>query len=308
MHHCILCKNKGIEPIFYSDKIGNKRNIVRCKKCGFMFMNPMPTKKDLLKLYSYDWDSQFGRIKTSRLKSLLLEMGSKIHENMQIRNRLNFIKGLVELDKKDILEVGCSNGKLLKELNKKGSVVKGIEPSKESEIAKKNGIEIIGSDVSEVRGVFDVILIFMVIEHLNDPIKELKSLRKLLKKNGLIIIEVPNTPKPDGLNKIILESVFNNVHTLHFNSKSLEYAILKSGFKKLYSEEVETKKIFNQNIYDFYPEEDKKINYFNQFLIITCSLYLLLLYFFGRSTNKKVEVPSDWKGPGNWLRFVAIKK
>ena len=70
---------------------------------------------------------------------------------------------------------------------------------------------------------------------------------------------------------------------------------------------IETKKLFNQNIYDFYPDKNKKIGIFKQIMIMISSVYLLLLYILGRSTNKKVDKNTKkWKGPGNWLRFVGI--
>ena len=307
MYPCIICNNREFKEVFYSDKIGKKRDLVRCVKCGLMFLHPMPTEKELTELYSQEWDSCFGRIKTSKLKLMLLGAGSRIHEDMQITNRLNFIKSVTELKDKKVLEIGCARGRLLKRLQGKGCIVRGVEPSKEARIAEKDGIEIIGSDISEVREKFDIILMFMVLEHLSEPIKELREVRKNLNKNGLLFIEVPNTPNPAGLQEHVLQSVFNNVHTYHFNSENLEKAVVKSGFRKFHSETVEIKRLLNQNIYDFYPDNGKNIGKIKQSLILISSFYLLFLYALGRSTNKRVTKDMEtWKCPGNWLRFVGI--
>jgi 2-polyprenyl-3-methyl-5-hydroxy-6-metoxy-1,4-benzoquinol methylase len=307
VYPCIVCNNREFKEVFYSDKVGEKRDLVKCMKCGLMFLHPMPTKKELTELYSQEWDSHFGRIGASKLKSILLEKGSGIHDGMQITNRFNFIKSVIELKGKSVLEIGCAKGGLLKRLQSHGCIVKGIEPSKEAKIAEKDGIAVIGGDISEVKEKFDIILMFMVLEHLSEPIKELKEIRKRLNKNGLLFIEVPNTPNPVGLQEHILQSVFNNVHTYHFNSENLEMAVVKSGFRKFYSETVKIKELFNQNIYDFYPDGCGKIGIIKQLFILLSSVYLLFLYALGWNTNKKTAKGlNEWKGHGNWLRFVAI--
>ena len=73
------------------------------------------------------------------------------------------------------------------------------------------------------KGKFDVITSFFAFEHTPDPLKELRTIKTLLKPDGLVYILVPN--------------VFDNVgdfivadHVHHYSKISLRYMMEKSGF------------------------------------------------------------------------------
>ena len=66
---------------------------------------------------------------------------------------------------------------------------------------------------------------YMVLEHLANPIKILNTLKNGLKKGGHLIIEVPYSPykEYESLDEFELCKVFENVHLFHFSRKNVEY-------------------------------------------------------------------------------------
>ena len=93
----------------------------------------------------------------------------------------------------DILDFGCGWGgylNLTKEISRSSI---GMELNLENkEIVKNNGIDCFDS-FEEINGhTFDLITLNHVFEHLIDPLETLTNLRKLLKDDGLLIIEVPH--------------------------------------------------------------------------------------------------------------------
>ena len=75
-------------------------------------------------------------------------------------------------------------------------------------------------------------IIISVLEHVLDPIHFLKSLKKLLKKNGKVIIECPSINDP--LVKLYDVKLYKNFYydqcINYFNMKHLKKIASKSGF------------------------------------------------------------------------------
>jgi 2-polyprenyl-3-methyl-5-hydroxy-6-metoxy-1,4-benzoquinol methylase len=103
----------------------------------------------------------------------------------------------------------------------------GVEPGEiYRKYAKKNGFEIYSSmdDMGrKVQTKFDLITMMHVLEHLDNPLDFLKTLRaKWLKTNGYLIIEVPNTYAHDS---------FEFAHVSAFTPHTFREMMHLAGFK-----------------------------------------------------------------------------
>ncbi len=167
-----------------------------------------------------------------------------------------------------ILDVGCGGGIICEPLARLGARVTGIDfaPNniKAAKIhSKKNKLKInyIYKDIekSKFNEKFDVILMFEVLEHLDNWKKTIKNIKKNLNKNGLIIISTINRNllsklfainiaenifhwipkgthdynkliKPEELKKILLKEKFNfnNIKGLVFNPLNREWKLSKN--------------------------------------------------------------------------------
>lgn len=94
-----------------------------------------------------------------------------------------------------IMEIGCSDGFLLSTLKEQGfSNLIGIEPGPQADDARKRGLNVIKDYFSEkyTKEKYDGFILQHVFEHFTDPFEILIYLKKALKENGKIVIEVPN--------------------------------------------------------------------------------------------------------------------
>lgn len=113
---------------------------------------------------------------------------AKNYRKYQIHLIKPFMKG-------EILEVGPGNGYVINNFinNKKITL---IEPEKyffkilKKKFVKKN-VKVLRCKINSLNKKFDTILYSDVIEHINQDISELNKAKKLLKKNGHLIIVVP---------------------------------------------------------------------------------------------------------------------
>ena len=96
------------------------------------------------------------------------------------------------------LDFGCGDCQLLKDAQAEGFEIYGtdIERRIQSKVESIGGNWISLQDLGSYTKSFDIITMFQSIEHLQNPVEELKTLQRLLSPGGLLVIE---TPSPDGL-------------------------------------------------------------------------------------------------------------
>lgn len=220
-----------------------------------------------------------------------------IHE---LRN-LNFqkiISKILSIKKKPkILEIGSGDGLFVYMLLKKNINIKGIEPH-QSYIKKKFLKKFIIKDVfplkrkkKEWNRFFDFIVFNDSLEHFKN--KELKNviieLKKFLKKNGYLVINMPTTNGKlyllsKFLYKIKIPSFFERMwqknfsspHQFYFNEKNLSKFLQIFKFKMVYSGYL--KVVNNNGLYDRIALSHK--NY-----LINIVLYILI-YFLNPIINR----------------------
>ena len=79
---------------------------------------------------------------------------------------------------------------------------------------------------------YSAITFFQVIEHIKNPLEYLKSAKKLLKKDGVLLITTPNQKSPLRLLFGSHWSVFKTPsHHFFYSKKSLEHLLRAAGFK-----------------------------------------------------------------------------
>ena len=113
--------------------------------------------------------------------------------------RVNKILSLIPSDKKlKVLDLGCYTGVVLDELKKKGHEVIGAELSEYGiNECKRKEIPVLKYDLNVYPYPFksesyDVIICAEVIEHLIVPDLILNEIRRILKKDGILILTTPN--------------------------------------------------------------------------------------------------------------------
>ena len=121
----------------------------------------------------------------------------KRFENTSKSKTFNNIVRIFDLDKKSVLDIGCSFGEFVARFGK-GST--GITITKdEVEYGIKRGLDIrygnIESDNFVLEEKYDAIFANNLFEHLYSPHNFLYKIKKYLKPNGILILGVPCIPK-----------------------------------------------------------------------------------------------------------------
>jgi len=227
---CNLCGADDAETLFEAGKAQINR-IVKCRRCGLMYSNPRirPVDQDLIKGYEPDLTKNADEYDPSRFEK----------ERMQVRDYSDTRRYLASLypQRGRLLELGCSMGFLLKAFGEDGWDVIGIEPDRGfcEFVERKHGITALPTVLEESGvpdGSIDVVVFIHVIEHLPDPLETLRSIYRVMKPGGHLVIE---TPRYDSLMFRLLghreRSVSCDGHIYFFTTETLGKLTEKAGFE-----------------------------------------------------------------------------
>lgn len=138
-----------------------------------------------------------------------------------------------------LLDVGCALGDCLEEAERLGwEEVEGLEISDYAyKFAKKRGLRVKKGTLSSTtyaKNSFDIVLHQDVIEHVIDPVDELKRAYKILKPRGLIYIVTPNV---GGLWSKLLGPRWYHYkpveHVMYFSQETMRRALKNAGFNNI---------------------------------------------------------------------------
>ena len=222
---CPLCssKNKGIEIYNYSCDAGpvlGRISITHamCDFCGFVYNNPRPPK-DLIDQHYQGISSGTTFNENTR--------GTRI--NKLINERTAFIyKHLPNKKIGMLIDIGCGSGELLKALNINKISKTGLDPSQENRISQDRLIQFMKGGFEDLDwhdNEYDVILNISSLEHYYYPNKAISIFSKILKNDGLLFIEIPNSLAP--INQI--SDFYSFEHLSHFTKYTISKMLKNFG-------------------------------------------------------------------------------
>lgn len=189
-----------------------------CKNCDLIFTEPMKSPGNEF------YENIFLPYKIGR-----------ILDNQQLRwPQKMFLKNETILHGK-LLDIGCNVGLFISNALKVGYDVTGIDfDQKAVEIAKTNPRlkqvypYTLEKFISIFEDKFDVISLFDVLEHLDNPREIFQQIRKILKIGGYVVLSIPNRER--NIN------TFSDMdlpphHLTQWNENSVQYLLTNFGFR-----------------------------------------------------------------------------
>ena len=167
--------NARHSPSHVGDKNGHPFH--RCGECGLLFVWPLPDGN--LEIYSEDYFAGardgFGYVDYDRDKSAMEDT---------FESYLDLLAGR-HPQLGDLLDVGAATGFFLDLARRRGWKTCGVEPSKyASLVASQKNLTVHCGVLEELNlpdASFDVVTMWDVIEHVNDPSESLKAACRLLR-------------------------------------------------------------------------------------------------------------------------------
>lgn len=209
-------------------------NVVCCKACGLMRTNPRPTQATIGYYYPDDYGPyrvSGGATPERKSSGFFRRLFRSLHHSIVDYKTI----AMPDMAPGRMLEVGCASGAFLRVMSDKGWHVEGIEfSSSAAKAAIDAGYPVhVGplEHAPKPSEPVDLIVGWMVVEHLHDPVAALRKMREWVKPGGWLVISVPNAGALEfrvfGANWYALQ--LPN-HLFHFTPATVEKLLKKSGW------------------------------------------------------------------------------
>lgn len=200
-------------------------SFVRCASCGLVQQNPQPSNEAVAARYGESHGQDY--------------LGYELeHERAFLRLQELALRdiGFGGMDRGRILDVGCATGALLESLRAADWSVAGVELCAPSAEYARNAraLDVRPSSLENAafpEHSFDVVHASHLIEHLNDPRTFVRQARRVLKKDGTLLIATPNI---DGFQAKLFGNAWRSAifdHLYLFSQRTLAELLRSEGFR-----------------------------------------------------------------------------
>jgi SAM-dependent methyltransferase len=195
--------------------------IVRCLRCGLIFMRPKLGADELVREYAHAIDPVYLDHIQAR--------------ETTFRYNLGLVRDFIAPGAR-VLEIGSYCGAFLKVAREAGIDIVGVEPSAWACEASKHIADAkvvcgtVGDLPPDLRA-FDVVAAWDVLEHFADPLEECRKVNELLPENGIFLFStlmIDNWfPKLAGKHWPWLM----DMHLFYFTEATVKHLLQESGFE-----------------------------------------------------------------------------
>jgi 2-polyprenyl-3-methyl-5-hydroxy-6-metoxy-1,4-benzoquinol methylase len=210
---------------------GAELRSVICKDCGLVWSDPFP--HDPRQFYEEDYRLEYKNTYAPKAKHILRAGRVAVARHEKIKHLLH--------KPQTMLDVGTGGGEFAYLIKSLGHDLHGIEPNKgygqysaaQYDLNLQFGFI---QDAQFAENSFDLITIWHVLEHTEDPFLVLGKLHSLLKPDGVLVVEVPNIEATCQSPS----STFHEAHLYNFNLATLRRMGEKAGL-------VEDRHVFSED-------------------------------------------------------------
>jgi SAM-dependent methyltransferase len=198
--------------------------VVRCRSCSLVYVNPR-IHPDLIRTgYSEAEDPLFAAQNPFRIRAF--------------RKALRSVVRRLKIDPrgKRVLDVGCASGAFLVAAREIGFEAHGIEPSHwMADFGRREyGLHIRGGYLEPGTfpdQSFDVATLWDVIEHLPNPNETLTTIRRLLKPDGVLLVNYPDISSLAARMLGKRWPFWLGVHLLYYTPATMFRQLQRAGFE-----------------------------------------------------------------------------
>lgn len=225
---CDLCGCPSYQIFATRGRWGSRLTTVICQECGLVYSNPRPTEEENADFYHRRYwgmyksqsepNEKFFRRRLPKIKSMLAEIAEHLRPGLRV------------------LEIGSGAGALLwsikRNCNDEGEFI-GVEPhvGHAKFCRERKQLDVRSGLLEEVvptlpKNNFDLVVMNHVLEHTVSPTKVFETVGRLLKPDGVFVVEVPNVNAPGSR----LSHFFHVAHHFNFSPATLQHLATKTGY------------------------------------------------------------------------------
>lgn len=218
---CPITGGRECEIVATRAREGHELRNVISKDSGLIYVDPLPIE-DLSQFYKEDYRKSYKNVVTPKKKHIFraggvaLDRWERLHEYLPGNTRA--------------VDFGAGGGEWAYLLKSRGVDIFGIEPNAGYGGFAKESYDLnlflgMYQEADVERGTFEIATLFHVLEHLKDPVIDIRNMSEFLKDGGHFAIEVPDILYA-GMH---FDHKWHDGHLFGFDIKTLEGVANSAG-------------------------------------------------------------------------------
>lgn len=219
---------RGFEEVALTERfaassgVSAGEQVVRCRRCGLVYMNPRINRALILSGYAEADNSSYVSQSEGRLRTF--------------RRGVDLLAGHLQGATPRLLDVGCAGGFFLKTAQERGWDVYGVEPSRWlTEYARglrlSNVVTGTLHDAKYPDNFFDAVTYWDVLEHTADPSRELAEVNRIMRPGGVLLVNYPDFSSVWARLLRRRWWFLLSVHLYYFTPSTMARLLRKTGFE-----------------------------------------------------------------------------
>ena len=231
---CPVCDSESFTPFLTCSDFfvsGENFQIKKCNSCGFKITENIEDEENIGPYYQSE--EYISHSNTS--KGLVNSVYHKVRKYM-LNQKRKLVEKVSPEQKGNILDVGTGTGFFLNEMKKYGWETTGTEKSSEARQFSKSEFNLDIFPTEQLFGfkenIFDVVTLWHVLEHIHQLKSNMEAFHKILKREGKLIIAVPNNASYDAEHYREYWAAYDVPrHIWHLEPEQMERLGKKFGFE-----------------------------------------------------------------------------
>lgn len=229
---CPVCESEKITQVLTAKDYtvtGELFNIQHCNHCTARFTQGVPNAASIGRYYKSE--NYISHSNTS--KGFINKLYQKVRSRT-MNHKAGLLKKYTGLQTGRLLDVGCGTGTFLHAMQLSGWQVNGLEPDADARAVAKTMYGLTVHPSAELFTLepesFNAITLWHVLEHVHQLHEYVEQLKKLLHKDGVLFIAVPNYTSGDAKAYKEFWAAYDVPrHLYHFSPTSLKMLMLQHG-------------------------------------------------------------------------------
>lgn len=231
--HCPACSSSSIQSIFsvVDYTVSNEPfTIWKCSNCELHFTQDIPNINNIAPYYQSNNYVSHSDTKEGLINKLYHQV-----RTYTLKQKYKLIKSSTKLANGKLLDIGAGTGAFANTMQKNGWEVIGLEPdaTARDQAIKNHQLQLeLPDNINHFEAAsFNVITLWHVLEHVHDLKGYWNHFKKLITKQGQLIIAVPNYTSQDAQHYRQFWAAYDVPrHLYHFSPQSIELLASQFGF------------------------------------------------------------------------------
>ena len=231
---CPFCHSGSIQQKFVvkdHSVSGESFTIFECRQCHGAFTQDVPAQEDIGRYYASE-----NYISHSDTQEGFINKAYHLVRSKTLLQKKNLIQSFTKKEKGSIADIGCGTGAFLHSMQQAGWQTTGFEPD---DTARQNAqllynVSPLASPelYNQAAESFDAVTMWHVLEHVHELHAYLDQVKKILKKEGVFVVAVPNYTSADAAHYQQYWAAYDVPrHLYHFSPASMELLMKQHGLQ-----------------------------------------------------------------------------